>query len=201
MRLRLGSLTSRRGSAAGATGAGALLCCLMAAGGAAVAAPSAITRSVALSATSSPQTGSFTPSGTADVTYVEFHAQLDTAAGPGAYPGVITSRSLSTGSGEGESVKSSERDESPPGFEIGFEGLNHYQQRYSRGGNQFSIEPPDQGLCVGNGYVVEAVNEVMNVYNTAGQSVLPDNTATNIVGGHPRNVNHAVDLNSFYGYA
>jgi hypothetical protein len=30
--------------------------------------------------------------------------------------------------------------------------------------------------------------------------VLPDNTATNIVSGFPRNVNHAVDLNSFYGY-
>ena len=56
-------------------------------------------------------------------------------------------------------------------------------------------------MCVGNGYVVEAVNDVLNVYNTSGQSVLPDNTATNIVGGFPRNVNHAVDLNSFYGYA
>src|SRR5439155_13315758 len=33
-----------------------------------------------------------------------------------------------------------------------------------------------------------------------GSSVLPDNTATNIVAGFPRNVNHAVDLNSFYGY-
>ncbi|MDQ6923679.1 MAG: hypothetical protein M3Z74_05855, partial [Pseudomonadota bacterium] len=31
--------------------------------------------------------------------------------------------------------------------------------------------------------------------------VLPDNTATNIVSCFPRNVNHAVDLNSFYGYA
>jgi hypothetical protein len=31
--------------------------------------------------------------------------------------------------------------------------------------------------------------------------VLPDNTAGNIVGGFPRNVDHAVDLNSFYGYA
>ena len=31
--------------------------------------------------------------------------------------------------------------------------------------------------------------------------MLPDNTATNVVGGLPRNVNHAVDLNSFYGYA
>ena len=31
--------------------------------------------------------------------------------------------------------------------------------------------------------------------------MLPDNTATNIVSGFPRDVNHAVDLNSFYGYA
>lgn len=56
-------------------------------------------------------------------------------------------------------------------------------------------------MCVGNGYVLEAVNDVLNVFDTSGQSVLPNNTATNIVGGFPRNVNHAVDLNSFYGYA
>ena len=55
-----------------------------------------------------------------------------------------------------------------------------------RGGNQFTVEPPDQALCVGNGYVVEAVNDVLNVFNTSGQSVLPDNTATNIVSGFPR---------------
>ena len=46
----------------------------------------------------------------------------------------------------------------------------------------------------------KSINDVVNVYNASGQSVLPDNTATNIVGGFPRNVNHAVDLNSFYGY-
>ena len=72
---------------------------------------------------------------------------------------------------------------------------------YARGGNQFSLEPPDQGLCVGNGYELEVVNDVLNIYNSSGHSVLPDNTATNIVGGFPRDVNHAVDLNSFYGYA
>ena len=59
---------------------------------------------------------------------------------------------------------------------------------------------PDQALCVGNGYVVEAVNDVINVFNTSGQSVLPDNTSTNIVAGFPTDVNHAVDLNSFFGY-
>jgi hypothetical protein len=49
--------------------------------------------------------------------------------------------------------------------------------------------------------VLEAVNDVLNVYNTAGQSVLPDNTSTNIVSGFPTDVNHAIDLNSFFGYA
>jgi hypothetical protein len=57
-------------------------------------------------------------------------------------------------------------------------------------------------MCAGNGYVLEAVNDVLNVYDSAtGQSVLPDNTSTNIVSGFPTDVNHAVDLNSFYGYA
>lgn len=98
-------------------------------------------------------------------------------------------------------MNSGKKAKSNPTFVTGFEGLNHYQQRYSRGGNQFSVEPPDQGMCVGNGFVLELVNDVMNVYDTSGNSVLPDNTSTNIVAGFPRNVDHAVDLNSFYGYA
>jgi len=87
------------------------------------------------------------------------------------------------------------------GFVTGFEGLNFYQQRYSNKGNQFSVEPPDQALCVGNGFELEAVNDVLNVFDTNGASALPDNTATNVVSGFPRNVNHAVDLNTFFGYA
>src|SRR6185369_13090285 len=118
------------------------------------------------------------------------------------YGGQIINRSLSEGNGGGGATMSSgKKAKSNPQFKFGFEGLNLYQQRYARGGNQFTVEPPDQGLCVGNGFVVEAVNDVINVFNTSGQSVLPDNTATNVVGGLPRNVNHAVDLNSFYGYA
>ena len=43
---------------------------------------------------------------------------------------------------------------------------------------------------------------MFNVFNTVRRTrCCPDNTATNIVAGFPRNVNHAVDLNSFYGYA
>jgi hypothetical protein len=154
---------------------------------------------VSLSGTGSPQTGAFTPSG--DFAFGDEFAGAESEDGPDAYSGNIIDRSLSGGIGAGVGVNSGKKAKSNPTLATSFEGLNHYQQRYSRGGNQFSLEPPDQGLCVGNGYVVEAVNDVLNIYNAAGQSVLPDNTATNIVSGFPRDVNHAVDLNSFYGYA
>ena len=157
---------------------------------------------IPLAGTGSPQTGDFTPSGGWDVTQAEFSGQLDEADGPGPYTGTIVNRSLSQGSGNGASVNSGQKAKSNPQFDFGFEGLNLYQQRYARGGNQFTVEPPDQGMCAGNGYVLEAVNDVLNVYDsTTGASALPDNTPTNIVSGFPRNVNHAVDLNSFYGYA
>jgi hypothetical protein len=159
------------------------------------------TRNITSAGTTSPQTGNFVPSGSKDVTRAEFPGQLDGSNGPSAYKGTIVDRSNSNGTGNGVSVNSSKKAKSNPQFNTGFEGLNHYQQRYARGGNQFSVEPPDQGLCVGNGYVVEVVNDVFNVYNPSGQSLLPDNTATNIVSGYPRNVDHAVDLNSFFGYA
>jgi hypothetical protein len=155
---------------------------------------------ISLSGTGAPITGDAPASGLGDVTQAEFVGQSDEEADADIYPGIISDQSLSNGSGNGVSVNSGPKAKSTPQFNTGFEGLNHYQQRYARSGNQFSLEPPDQGLCVGNGYEVEAVNDVLNVFNAAGQSVLPDNTASNIVGGFPRNVNHAVDLNSFYGY-
>ena len=167
-----------------------------------LAASPGVARNIAAAGTTSPETGGFTPSGEGDVTQAEFPGQEDEAdGGPGPYPGTIVNRSLSDGTGNGVSVNSGKKAKSNPQFKTGFEGLNLFQQRYARGGNQFTVEPPDQALCVGNGYVVEAVNDVLNVYDTAGQSVLPDNTSTNIVSGFPTDVDHAVDLNSFYGYA
>jgi hypothetical protein len=67
-----------------------------------------------------------------------------------------------------------------------FQGLNFHDQRFANGGNQFSVEPPDQGLCAGNGFVLETVNDVLQVYDAAGNPLL--------------NGGHAVDLNTFYGY-
>ncbi|HEY2542968.1 MAG TPA: hypothetical protein VGH92_07920 [Gaiellaceae bacterium] len=155
--------------------------------------------SIPVSGTGGPHTGSFTPSGAGGTTD-EFPGDAGSDASPDPYSGNILDRSLSRGPGHAVSVSSNARSKSNPTLGTSFEGLNIYDQRYARGGNQFTVEPPDQGLCAGNGYVVEFVNDVMNVYNTAGQSVLPDNTATNVVSGYPRDVHHAVDLNSFYGY-
>ncbi len=157
----------------------------------------AASQSLALAGTSSPAVGDHTDSQAGP----EFQ-DPEQEATPDAFTGTIANRTLSQGhaAGNGASAPSAKKAKSNPAFQNGFEGLNHYQQRYTRGGNQFSIEPPDQGMCAGGGYVVEATNDVMNVYDTGGHSVLPDNTATNIVGGFPRNVDHAVDLNSFYGY-
>jgi hypothetical protein len=57
----------------------------------------------------------------------------------------------------------------------GFDGLNHADQRNAGTGvfvnTQFSLEPPDQGLCVGNGFVMETVNTALAVYRTDGTLV------------------------------
>ena len=64
-----------------------------------------------------------------------------------------------------------------------FDGLNFHDQRFANNGNQFSVEPPDQGLCAGNGYVLESVNDVLRVFDTKGNPLIG-----------------VVDLNTFYGY-
>ena len=70
-----------------------------------------------------------------------------------------------------------------PELGVSFQGLNHRDQRTANGGNQWSLEPPDQALCVGGGYVVESVNSVLRVWNTGG---------TALTG--------VQDLNTFFGY-
>ncbi len=54
---------------------------------------------------------------------------------------------------------------------FGFRGLTHRDQRLAptgvAGGRNFSLEPPDQGLAVGNGFVVEAVNDAIAVFTAS----------------------------------
>src|SRR6266852_4104390 len=59
-----------------------------------------------------------------------------------------------------------------PGAATGFNGLSHLDQRLAGTGpytnTQFSLEPPDQGLCVGKGFVIEPINDAFAVYNESG---------------------------------
>jgi hypothetical protein len=64
----------------------------------------------------------------------------------------------------------------------GFDGLTHLEQRLADNGNQFSLEPPDQGLAVGSGYVVEAVNTAIRFRRTDGTAL-----------------SGAISLNKFFG--
>jgi hypothetical protein len=69
---------------------------------------------------------------------------------------------------------------SNPGFG-GFPGLTHFDQRTADGGNQFSLEPPDQGLCVGAGRVIEPINDVFAIYDAAtGAKLSPATGATSL---------------------
>ncbi|HKF06054.1 MAG TPA: hypothetical protein VKB49_27285 [Candidatus Sulfotelmatobacter sp.] len=96
----------------------------------------------------------------------------------------VINRTLGGSPGPGVSAKSGKKAKSNPIVNLSFDGLNHRNQRLANGGNQFSIEPPDQGLCAGNGFVMEAINDVLRVYDTKG------NAQTGVV-----------DLNTFFGYA
>src|SRR6516162_5488446 len=99
--------------------------------------------------------------------------------------GIGINRSLpGTTTGKGKPVSS--KPKSNPILDSHFQGLNFHDQRFANGGNQFSVEPPDQGLCAGNGFVLETVNDVLQVYDAVGNALLN--------GGQP------VDLNTFYGY-
>ncbi len=64
----------------------------------------------------------------------------------------------------------------------GFNALSHLDQRLAGTGaytnTQFSLEPPDQGLCVGGDYVVEAINTALAVYDKSG-NLLAGPTALN----------------------
>ena len=80
-------------------------------------------------------------------------------------------------------AQSSEIAGTNPGLFASFNGLNHRQNRLASGGNQFTLEPPDQGMCAGNGFVMESVNDALRIYDTSG------NPKTGVIA-----------LNAFYGY-
>ena len=97
-------------------------------------------------------------------------------------PGVGDDSSINPG--VGSVTSSGKKAKSNPEVKYSFEGVNHRDSRLAFGGNQFSGEPADQGLCVGNGYLMESVNSALRVYNAdTGAPVTP-----------------VLALNEFYGF-
>jgi hypothetical protein len=100
----------------------------------------------------------------------------------------LQSNQLSNGpdlqGGSGGPATGRPRAKSNPQLLLDWEGVNHLDQRTADGGNQFSGEPPDQGICAGNGFVLESVNSALRVYSAdTGAAVSP-----------------VLSLNEFYGF-
>jgi hypothetical protein len=92
-------------------------------------------------------------------------------------------RTIASGPGPAQPVNGQGKAKSNPELITSFDGLNFFNQRFANHGNQFSVVPPDQALCAGNGFVLESVNDVLNIYGSDGTSLLG-----------------VTDLNTFYGY-
>lgn len=80
----------------------------------------------------------------------------------------------------------------------GFNALSHLDQKNANGGNQFSIEPPNQSIAVGNGYVLEGVNDAVQVFNTSGSPSLPMVLSSNQVFGLAPAINRTTGINGVY---
>jgi hypothetical protein len=80
---------------------------------------------------------------------------------------------------------------SNPELTLSLQGLNGRDQRLANGGNQFSLEPPDQALCVGNGYTVEATNSVLRVFSSSTGAALTGVMDLNTFFGYPAAINRA----------
>ncbi|HEX2864518.1 MAG TPA: hypothetical protein VHN99_08105 [Deinococcales bacterium] len=146
-------------------------------------------KSLTRAGTSTLQAGAGLPQGVDGLQSPEFPTAAEgeaaggalSPAGPNWNP---TNRSLSNGKQpHGVSANAGKKAKSNPELQLSFDGLNFRQQRLANGGNQFSVEPPDQGLCAGSGYVLESVNDVLRVYDQAGGPAMG-----------------VTDLNTFYGY-
>jgi hypothetical protein len=66
---------------------------------------------------------------------------------------------------------------------LGVNALSHADQRNANNKNQFSIEPPSPSIAASNNYVLEGVNDAVQVYLPSGVPVLPAVVSSNQVFG------------------
>jgi hypothetical protein len=86
----------------------------------------------------------------------------------------------------------------PPSGVSGFNGLSQLDQRLANNGNQFTIEPPSPSVAVGNGYVLEGVNDAVQIYNISGAPVLPMVLSSNQLFGLAPALNRQTGVNGVY---
>jgi hypothetical protein len=81
---------------------------------------------------------------------------------------------------------------------FGLLGLTHNDQRNANGGNQFSVEPPNASIAVGNNMVLEGVNNAVQVYSTSGVPLLPAVLSSNQVFGVLPAINRSTGVNGVF---
>ena len=83
----------------------------------------------------------------------------------------------------------------------GWSGLDDVQQLDAGTGiyanSQLDLAPPDQGLCVGQGDVVEVINDALQIYNTAGTPLTPAVALPQFVGATPSSANGGPPFGAF----
>jgi hypothetical protein len=78
----------------------------------------------------------------------------------------------------------------------GFTGVTFKDHRDADNGNQTSDTPPDQGLCVGSGKVVEPVNTTFSIYSTGGSLLSGPTSLTEFYTGQ-HEIDRTVDPPTF----
>ena len=85
-----------------------------------------------------------------------------------------------------------------PSSGFGFSGLTHLDQRMASGGNQFSIEPPSPSIAVNDSYILEGVNNAVQVYSRTGTPMLQAVLASNQVFGVAAAINRSTNIAGVY---
>ncbi len=79
----------------------------------------------------------------------------------------------------------------------GFNGISHFDQRNASSGNQFSVEPPSPSVAVANGYVLEGVNNAVQVFATTGKPLIQTISSNQLFGLAPA-INRTTGANGPY---
>ncbi|HYZ86352.1 MAG TPA: hypothetical protein VE621_18205, partial [Bryobacteraceae bacterium] len=94
-----------------------------------------------------------------------------------------------------ETAASSSLDIQFPAIAGGFLGLTHLDQRLANNGNQYSVEPPNTSIAVANGFVLEGVNNAIQIYSVAGVPQLPKVLSSNELFGVPPAIDRSTGIN------